>query len=105
MDAHDVGRSRGGLREALGRIKARTLVIGIESDILFPVSEQKILAALTPGAALRLIRSLYGHDGFLLEFEQIAQLVRAFLEEGPAPLNHQILKGIPDPVDLGELGG
>jgi homoserine O-acetyltransferase len=105
MDAHDVGRGRGGLVGALGRIRARTLVIGIESDILFPVSEQKVVAALTPGAALRSIQSLYGHDGFLLEFEQITQLVRGFLKEGSTPRKDQILKGIPDPVGLGELGG
>jgi homoserine O-acetyltransferase len=83
MDTHDVGRGRGGLAPALGLVKARTLVIGIESDILFPVAEQRSLAALIPGANLRLIQSLYGHDGFLLEFAQIEQLVKGFLAEHP----------------------
>ncbi|HEY4205949.1 MAG TPA: homoserine O-acetyltransferase [Puia sp.] len=83
MDAHDVGRGRGGLAPALGRVKARTLVIGIVSDILFPVAEQQTLAALIPGAAHRVIQSLYGHDGFLLEFAQIEQLIRGFLAEQP----------------------
>jgi homoserine O-acetyltransferase len=83
MDAHDVGRGRGGLGPALGRIKAKTMVIGIESDILFPVAEQRTVATLIPGAALRLIQSLYGHDGFLLEFVQIEQLVKGFLDEQP----------------------
>ena len=81
MDSHDVGRSRGGLQAALGRIQARTLVIGIESDILFPVVEQKTLAELIPEANFRIITSLYGHDGFLLEFSQIETLVKGFLEE------------------------
>ncbi|MBN8854120.1 MAG: homoserine O-acetyltransferase [Sphingobacteriales bacterium] len=91
MDAHDVGRGRGGLVPALGRIKAKTLVIGIESDILFPVTEQRTVATLIPGASLRLIQSLYGHDGFLLEFEQIRRLVEGFLDEQPAPRKEQLI--------------
>jgi homoserine O-acetyltransferase len=81
MDSHDVGRARGGLAAALERIQARTLVIGIETDILFPLAEQKVLAELIPGARHRVISSLYGHDGFLLEFVQIEELVRAFEKE------------------------
>jgi homoserine O-acetyltransferase len=81
MDAHDVGRGRGGLQAALGQIRARTLVIGIESDLLFPLCEQQTLAALIPGASYQAIASLYGHDGFLLEFAQIESLVSAFLAD------------------------
>jgi len=91
MDAHDVGRGRGGLEDALGRVKARTLVIGIGSDILFPVAEQQMLAALIPGADFHVIQSLYGHDGFLLEFEQIRQLVKGFLDKQPAPWKEQLI--------------
>ena len=79
MDSHDVSRGRGSLSKALKSIQARTLVIGIESDILFPVQEQQLLAKLIPGAFFRSITSLYGHDGFLLEFKQIEALVRDFL--------------------------
>jgi len=71
MDAHHVGRDRGGIENALKRIKAKALVIGIETDMLFPLAEQKKLAKYIPGAAYRSIHSPYGHDGFLLEFEQI----------------------------------
>jgi homoserine O-acetyltransferase len=78
MDSHDVARGRGSLENALQRIRARTLVIGIETDILFPLTEQQLLAALIPGASYQAIRSLYGHDGFLLEFGQIERLVRDF---------------------------
>ena len=82
MDSHDVGRARGGLAAALKRIQARTLVIGIDSDIQFPAAGQKPQAELIPEANFRIIHSLYGHDGFLLEFSQIEQLVKGFLEEG-----------------------
>jgi len=84
MDSHDVGRGRGGLAAALEHIKARTLVIGIQSDILFPLQEQKTLAELIPGAHHEVISSLYGHDGFLLEYTQIEQLIKGFLSESPA---------------------
>jgi homoserine O-acetyltransferase/O-succinyltransferase len=80
MDAHDVGRSRGGSINALQQIQARTLVIAIESDILFPVEESEYLATHTPGAELVLIDSPYGHDGFLLEFEQITTAIQHFLK-------------------------
>ena len=79
MDAHNVGRDRGGLEEALSLISAKTLVIGISSDILFPISEQQFLADNIRGAHLEIIDSLYGHDGFLLEFEKIETCITKFL--------------------------
>ncbi|GAC1588522.1 MAG: homoserine O-acetyltransferase [Ginsengibacter sp.] len=79
MDAHNVGRSRESIKTGLNRIKARTLIIGITTDILFPLSEQQFLADNIPEAVLRPIDSLYGHDGFLLEFEQIESIIKNFL--------------------------
>ncbi|MEO5681131.1 MAG: homoserine O-acetyltransferase [Chitinophagaceae bacterium] len=79
MDAHNLGRQRSSTAEALQQIKAKTLVIGIESDILFPLEEQQYLAKNIPGAAYVSIHSTYGHDGFLLEFEQIQYCINNFL--------------------------
>ncbi|MFT3933883.1 MAG: homoserine O-acetyltransferase [Chitinophagaceae bacterium] len=79
MDAHDLGRKRGSVEEALKKIKAAALVIGIESDILFPVEEQQFLAKHIPGAVYQSIKSTYGHDGFLLEFAQIQECIQHFL--------------------------
>ena len=81
MDSHNVGRNRGSIREALGRIRARTLVIGIKSDLLFPIEEQEYLAAHIPGANFRVIDSPYGHDGFLLEYEQMEKLITEFISK------------------------
>ena len=81
MESHNVGRDREGIREALGRIRARTLVIGIKSDLLFPVEEQEYLAAHITGASFRVIDSPYGHDGFLLEYEQIEKLITEFISK------------------------
>lgn len=79
MDSHNVGRGRTSIITALSRIKAKTLILSLEGDILFPPDEQEFLAEHIPDAKLELIRSDYGHDGFLLEFEQISTVIRYFL--------------------------
>ncbi|NLU65780.1 homoserine O-acetyltransferase [Streptomyces sp. HNM0574] len=77
MNAHDVGRGRGGTAAALRRITARTLVAGVDSDRLYPLHQQAALAAGIPGADRhRVIESPSGHDGFLVETEQVGALVR-----------------------------
>lgn len=81
MDAHNVGRGREGVEESLRQITANTLVIGIETDILFPLVEQEFLALNIPGAEYTAIQSHYGHDGFLLEFDQIEELISRFIEK------------------------
>ncbi len=81
MDTHNVGRNRTGVAEALQKIKARTLVVGIESDILFPIHEQKFLVEHIPDARLEVMSSLYGHDGFLVEFEQLSSHIKNFFNE------------------------
>ncbi|MFF3934703.1 homoserine O-acetyltransferase MetX [Streptomyces phaeofaciens] len=80
MNTHDIGRGRGGTRAALRRVTARTLVAGVSSDRLYPLAQQAELAAGIPTADdLRVIESPYGHDGFLIEVEQVAALVRELL--------------------------
>lgn len=79
MDSHNVGRNRNSIENALQQIKAKTFVIGITTDILFPVTEQKFIADNIPGASYKTIHSNYGHDGFLLEFEQIEKIITDFL--------------------------
>ena len=79
MDAHNIGRRRVSIEWALQQIKAKTLVLGITSDILFPLKEQEVLAKHIPGAHFKAIHSSYGHDGFLLEYSQIENEVTKFL--------------------------
>ncbi|MBS1513071.1 MAG: homoserine O-acetyltransferase [Bacteroidetes bacterium] len=73
MDSHHLGRGRGGkLEPVLAQIKQRTLIIGISSDILCPLVEQRFLAAHIPRAAMVEIDSDYGHDGFMVESQKIS---------------------------------
>ncbi len=78
MDTHNLGRGRGGVPAALRRIGARTLVLGITSDVLFPLSEQRELANHIPGAMYAELDSRYGHDGFLLETAAITHFLELF---------------------------
>lgn len=75
FDSHDVGRSRGGVQKALETVLAKTLVIGITSDILFPPVEQEKIAQFVPNAKFVEIDSTYGHDGFLIEFEAMTNAI------------------------------
>ncbi|GAB3432593.1 homoserine O-acetyltransferase family protein [Niabella aquatica] len=79
MDSHNLGRGRGGVVQALNTIKAKTLALSMEGDILFPPYEQEFIAGNIPDAHVKLILSNYGHDGFLLEFEQLTEAIKNFL--------------------------
>ncbi len=79
MDSHNLGRHRKSIPEALRTIQARALVIGIRTDVLFPIEEQAFLTTYIPRSRLEIIDSLYGHDGFLVETEVIGALLKPFL--------------------------
>lgn len=76
MSLFDLGRGRGGVATALAQIHAPLTVVGIDSDRLFPLRLQAELAELTPGADdLHVLRSPYGHDGFLVEDDQVGSFI------------------------------
>ncbi|CAO3571315.1 unnamed protein product [Mortierella alpina] len=81
MDVHDVSAGRGELFEVLDDIKQPALVIGVESDGLFTISEQYELAEHLHDSEMVVIQSPDGHDGFLLEFEQINNAMLAFMNK------------------------
>jgi homoserine O-acetyltransferase len=81
MDSHDVGRNRGGVEKALHQITARAMVIGIQSDVLYPIAEQEFLKKQIRNAEILSIASDFGHDGFLLEYEKIETALKKFIEE------------------------
>ncbi len=74
MDSHNIARGRfSTLEEALSNIKQPMLILGIDSDILCPLTEQKFLAKHIPNSSLHIISSEYGHDGFLVEADTISR--------------------------------
>jgi homoserine O-acetyltransferase len=82
MDSHNVGRNRNGVEKALSFIKARTLVIGIKSDVLFPIEEQQYLFSHIQKSAFAELDSFYGHDGFLIETEILTNIIKSFFATG-----------------------
>ena len=80
MDAHHLGRGRGPVEQVLSGIRARTLSIGIDTDVLFPKEEQAFLAEHVPGARFALLESDYGHDAFLVEYAKMEAIIRPFLD-------------------------
>jgi homoserine O-acetyltransferase len=80
MDSHHVGRKRPSVEDALKQIQAKTLVIGILNDVLFPIEEQKFLAKNIPNAQFTELNSFYGHDGFLIETEILTQEIGNFIK-------------------------
>jgi len=83
MSSHDVGRGHDSVEAALETISCPTLVIGVDSDRLFPLSGQQLIAdsinGELHGGKLHVIQSEYGHDGFLIELDAVGKLLRDFL--------------------------
>ena len=80
MNHHDVGRGRGGLARALGQVTADITVAGIASDRLYPLELQEELGRLLPGdRPVAVVQSAFGHDGFLIETEQIGTVIASAL--------------------------
>jgi homoserine O-acetyltransferase len=83
MNSHDVARGRGSIKKAIQKIKAEMLLVGIDSDRLFPVPSQEVIAQSNPkklfGNKLFVIKSDYGHDGFLIEADKVGKLLKRLL--------------------------
>lgn len=87
MDAFDVGEGRGGASEALRAFRGPALVLGIDSDILYPTWQQQEIVAVLQGNGNTVeygeITTPHGHDAFLMEWDQLDRHIRGFLERQP----------------------
>lgn len=81
MDTHDVGRGRGPIEGILHRVDARGLVIGISTDVLYPVAEVRNLAANLPRCRFAVLDSIHGHDGFLVDVDALNDLIKSIFAE------------------------
>ena len=85
MDLFDVAEHGGSVEAGLGRIAARkTLVIGVETDFLFPIDQQEEIASVLSRAGrdvrFERLASIQGHDSFLIDMDRFAPAVGSFLE-------------------------
>jgi homoserine O-acetyltransferase len=79
VDSHNIARGRGSIAEALSAIEARTLVVAISSDILFPPEAHSPLHEEIGDVEYHLIESQFGHDGFLVEHNKLNLIIENFV--------------------------
>ncbi|EQB58332.1 homoserine O-acetyltransferase [Colletotrichum gloeosporioides Cg-14] len=108
MDSHDVAFGRTeetgdrALMEVLSKVPPRAMVIGVETDALFLPEQQERLAACLPNASLSVLKSSDGHDGFLLEFDQLDDLIQAKLR-AELPHLYAAVQQVEDGLKQGSL--
>ncbi len=81
VDSHNLGRGRGRVEDVIATISCKSLVVAITSDILFPPSDHDILVENLPNVQYHIIDSDFGHDGFLVEHEQLNRIILNFLDD------------------------
>ena len=102
MDSHDVGRKRSSRAAALQSITAKTIVISLQDDLLFPRREQEYLAENIAASKHVDVSSDYGHDGFLLEADQLNRLLQDFMNPDVASsAENKVRVGL---IGLGTVG-
>ncbi|MDM1293050.1 homoserine O-acetyltransferase [Sphingobacterium sp. N143] len=90
MDSHNLGRGRASITAALASISCPTLVLGVDTDLLFPPEEQQFIAQHIPNACYQEIESTYGHDGFLIETKKLTAIITTFLEDKKEYINELV---------------
>lgn len=87
MITHSIGRGRGGVDTVLAAMTQRALVVSVDTDRLFHYADQQHLAESLPGCdGLVTIHSDHGHDGFLIENDQVGEIISTFLSGAPTPV-------------------
>lgn len=87
MDSHDIARGRPNCREVLQHLKIPVRVVGIDNDLLYPPEECKELADLLPNATYHELESPYGHDAFLIEFDQLNNIIYPLTTSSKEPIS------------------
>ena len=75
MNSHDVGRGRGGVASALRAYRGALHVAGVTTDRLYPLRLSEAMAAARTGTEFSVIESRFGHDGFLIETDQVGAVI------------------------------
>ncbi len=75
MDTHDVSRNRGDYIDVLRSIEQPALIVGVNTDVLYPLEEQEELHRCLPNSALAVLDAPQGHDAFLIEQQKLEKIV------------------------------
>jgi len=88
MDGYDLGRSRGPIEAVLRHVETHALVVGISSDVLYPVAEGAELAHSLGNGEFAILDKPQGHDAFLIETDELNSIVVDWLQRkrGRAPV-------------------
>ena len=97
LNRHDVGRGRGGLNKALASSTVPTMIVGVDTDILYPYHQQEHLSRnLGNLMAMSKLSSPVGHDAFLVEARQMDRILRNFIaltRETPSARDAAVARG------------
>lgn len=81
MNFHDIGRGRGGWQEAAKQIRANVLALGFKGDLLYePERIREFTQQIKEGTYVE-VDTIFGHDGFLVEFEKWSHLIKDEIEK------------------------
>lgn len=81
VDSHDISRGRGDMADVLQGFRPKTLVVAITSDILFPPKDHQPLVDFIPDVEYHVIDSDFGHDGFLIEYKKLTEIITQFINK------------------------
>ncbi|AIT60385.1 homoserine O-acetyltransferase MetX [Corynebacterium doosanense] len=82
LNRHDSGRGRGGMNKALYSSAVPTMLVGVDTDILYPFHQQEHLSRnLGNLLGLYKVVSPVGHDAFLTETRQMDRILRMFINK------------------------
>jgi homoserine O-acetyltransferase len=95
MHTHDLARGRGEYAAVLKRITQPALVVSVSSDALYPPCEQAFLAQHMPNSCYKILDSVHGHDGFLIETEALGELIAGFRQNLQEPARLRLVSGSP----------
>lgn len=79
MSSHDIGAGRGGMSAALAGFGGALIAVSVDSDRLYPPHQSEQLAAAAPRGEHVRLSSMHGHDGFLIERDQVGRIIREAL--------------------------
>ncbi len=92
----DITKNRGDFSEITSSINATIHIITIPSDLFFKAEENwntyVDLKLIKENVCISEIKSIHGHDAFLIEYEQLTKILKPIFETGAKSRSSEILK-------------